>query len=170
MSAVAKMSQQWAERNTKVIGVSADGTEIHANWKHDIETLACQPAKFPIISDHNSELAKMFEMLPEEAFEHNGSLKENARTVRSLFIIGPDKRLKLSMFYPSNVGRNWSEILRALDALQSAAKHSVAMPANWELGEDVIIPSVISDEDAEIKFGEVKAVLPYVRTTKLPDK
>jgi alkyl hydroperoxide reductase subunit AhpC len=170
MSAVAKMSQQWAERNTKVIGVSADGTEIHVSWKHDIETLACQPAKFPIISDHNSELAKMFEMLPEEAFEPNGSLKENARTVRSLFIIGPDKRLKLSMFYPSNVGRNWSEILRALDALQSAAKHSVAMPANWELGEDVIIPSVISDEDAKIKFGEVKAVLPYVRTTKLPDK
>ena len=86
------------------------------------------------------------------------------------FFIGPDKRLKLSMFYPSNVGRNCVEILKELDALQSAAKHSVAMPANWELGQDVIIPSVISDEDAKIKFGEVKVVLPYVRTAKLPDK
>tara|TARA_B100001093_G_scaffold222740_1_gene213496 strand:- start:1116 stop:1772 length:657 start_codon:yes stop_codon:yes gene_type:complete len=170
MSAVTQMSQQWEERNTKVIGVSADGAKIHESWKQDIQTLACQPVKFPIISDKNSELARIFEMLPEEAFEPDGSLKNNARTVRSLFIVGPDKRLKLSMFYPSNVGRNWAEVLRALNALQAAAEHSVAMPANWEIGEDVIVPSVINDEDAKIKFGKVEAVFPYVRTTKLLGK
>ena len=170
MSAVTQMSKQWSERNTKVIGVSADCTDTHKSWKQDIEALACQPAAFPIISDQNFELAKMFGMLPEDAFKSDGSLRAQIKTVRTIFIIGPDKRLKLSMFYPSNVGRNWAEVLRALDALQTAAKNSVAMPANWELGEDVIVPSVISDEDAKIKFGKVKAILPYVRSTKLPQK
>ena len=85
-----------------------------------------------------------------------------------MFIIGPDKKLKLSLFYPASVGRNWAEVLRALDALQAVAEHSVALPANWTVGEDVIIPSAVSDADAKAKFGEFEAVLPYVRTAKLP--
>jgi alkyl hydroperoxide reductase subunit AhpC len=168
MSAVAQLSDEWAKRNTKVIGVSADAAGRHTSWKQDIEALACRPAEFPIISDQNSKLAKIFEMLPGEAYGADGTLSVDARTLRSLFIVGPDKRLKLSMFYPSAVGRNWAEVLRALDALQAVAKHAVAMPANWELGKDVIIPSAVSDADAMIKFGKIEALLPYLRTAKLP--
>jgi alkyl hydroperoxide reductase subunit AhpC len=169
MSAVAQLGDEWAQRNTKVIGVSADGIEQHSGWKHDIEKLACRPAEFSIIADQTATLAKTFEMLPAEAYQLDGTLTEGARTVRSLFIIGPDKKLKLSMFYPAAVGRNWAEVVRALDALQAVATHAVAMPANWALGEDVIIPSAISDAEAKIRFGGFDAVLPYVRTTKMPE-
>ncbi|MDG1935737.1 MAG: redoxin domain-containing protein [Paracoccaceae bacterium] len=168
MSVVAQLSDEWAERNTKVIGISSDSTDRHANWKQDIEALACCTAEFPIISDQNSKLANIFEMLPKEAYEVDGTLSRDARTLRALFIIGPDKKLKLSMFYPSSVGRNWAEVLRALDALQTVAKHSVAMPANWEPGDDVIIPSAVSDNVAKIKFGKINTLLPYVRMAELP--
>ena len=168
MSAVAQLGDDWAKRNTKVIGVSVDGVDQHAGWKQDIETLACRRAEFPIIADQKAALAKTFEMLPTEAYQPDGTLTAGARTVRSLFIIGPDKKLKLLTLYPSAVGRNWAEVLRALDALQAVATHAVAMPANWALGEDVIIPSAVSDADAKIRFGGFKAVLPYIRTTKMP--
>ena len=168
MSAVAQLADEWSTRNTKVIGVSADGASKHADWKKDIEVLACRAAEFPIIADNDAAVSSTFEMLPAEAYNADGSLLETARAVRSLFIIGPDKTLKLSLFYPAAVGRNWAEVLRALDALQVVAKYSVALPANWNLGEDVIIPSAVDDADAKVKFEGFKAVLPYVRTAKMP--
>ena len=168
MSAVAQLANEWSNRNTKVIGVSADGASKHADWKKDIEVLACRAAEFPIIADNDAAVSSTFEMLPAEAYNADGSLLETARAVRSLFIIGPDKTLKLSLFYPAAVGRNWAEVLRALDALQVVAKHSVALPANWNVGEDVIIPSAVNDADAKVRFEGFKAVLPYVRTAKMP--
>ena len=169
LTAVTKLADEWARRRTKIIGVSADGTKKHAIWKEDIETLACRPADFPIIADEDSAISALFEMLPVEAYDADGTLKETARSVRSLFIIAPDKTLKLSMFYPSAVGRNWAEILRALDALQAVATHGVAVPADWSVGDDVIIPSSVSDAEAESKFGVFDTMLPYVRTVKIPE-
>lgn len=169
LTAVAQLTDEWARRNTKLLGISADGVTMHADWKKDIETLACRSAEFPIIADRNAAISVLFEMLPAEAYASDGSLMETARSVRSLFIIGPDKKLKLSLFYPAAVGRNWAEVLRALDALQTVAKHSVAVPANWSVGDDVIIPSAVSDADATVRFGRFEAVLPYVRTAKIPD-
>ena len=168
LSAVTQLTDEWAARNTKMIGVSADGVSKHADWKKDIETLACRSAEFPIIADNDAAVSSTFEMLPAEAYTADGGLLDTARAVRSLFIIGPDKKLKLSLFYPAAVGRNWAEVLRALDALQAAATHSVALPANWTVGEDVIIPSAVSDGDAKAKFEGFEAVLPYVRTAKMP--
>ena len=168
MSAVVQLADEWSNRNTKVIGVSADDASKHADWKKDIEVLACRAAEFPIIADNDAAVSSTFEMLPAEAYNADGSLLETAIAVRSLFIIGPDKTLKLSLFYPAAVGRNWAEVLRALDALQVVAKHSVALPANWSVGEDVIIPSAVNDADAKVRFEGFKAVLPYVRTAKMP--
>ncbi len=166
--AVAQLSDEWAARDTKVIGVSVDGVEDHKKWKGDIEKVAGTTAGFPIIADDGLELSKAFDMLPAEAYLPDGRTPNDSATVRSVFIIGPDKKLKLSMTYPMNVGRNFAEVLRALDGLQTAAKHAVATPANWQVGQDVVIPATVSAEDAKAKFGEFETVLPYLRTTKLP--
>ncbi|QIE45398.1 peroxiredoxin [Pseudohalocynthiibacter aestuariivivens] len=167
-SAVARLSDEWEKRGTKVIGVSVDGVEDHKKWKGDIETVANTKAGFPIIADEGLAVSKAFDMLPAEAYMPDGRTPNDSATVRSVFIIGPDKQLKLSMTYPMNVGRNFSEVLRALDGLQTAAKAGVATPADWQVGEDVIIPPSVSDEQAKEKFGEFDAVLPYLRKTKLP--
>ena len=148
-SAVAQLSTEWAERNTKVIGVSVDSAEDHRKWKSDIESYGKSEAGFPIIADEGLAVSKAFDMLP-------------------VFIIGPDKQLKLSMTYPMTVGRNFAEILRALDGLQISAK-GVATPANWVPGEDVIIPPSVSNEDAKEKFGEFETIFPYLRKTKAPE-
>ena len=124
-------------------------------------------AGFPIIADTDLTVAKAFDMLPAEAYMPDGRTPADSATVRSVFIIGPDKQLKLSMTYPMTVGRNFSEVLRALDALQTTTNHGVATPANWELGQDVIIPPTVSNEDATAKFGEFETVLPYLRKTSL---
>jgi alkyl hydroperoxide reductase subunit AhpC len=166
--AVAQLSDEWAKRGTKVIGVSIDGVEEHKKWKGDIEKVAGTKAGFPIIADEGLEVAKAFDMLPAEAYLPDGRTPNDSATVRSVFIVGPDKQLKLSMTYPMNVGRNFAEVLRALDGLQAAAKYGVATPADWQVGQDVIIPPSVSDTDAKAKFGEFDAVLPYLRKTKLP--
>jgi alkyl hydroperoxide reductase subunit AhpC len=166
--AVAQLADEWDARGAKVIGVSVDGVEDHKKWKGDIETVAGKAAGFPIIADEGLAVSKAFDMLPAEAYLPDGRTPADSATVRSVFIIGPDKQLKLSMTYPMTVGRNFAEILRALDALQTAGKHSVATPANWTLGEDVIIPATVSNEDAAAKFGEFDTVLPYLRKAKLP--
>ncbi len=166
--AVARLSEEWEKRGTKVIGVSVDGVEEHKKWKGDIEKVAGTEAGFPIIADAGLEVSKAFDMLPAEAYLPDGRTPNDSATVRAVFIIGPDKQLKLSMTYPMNVGRNFAEILRALDGLQTAAKNGVATPADWQVGEDVIIPPTVSDEDAKAKFGDFDAVLPYLRKTKLP--
>ena len=165
--AVAQLAEEWAARNTKVMGVSVDGVDDHMKWIGDIETVGGANVAFPIIADEGLEISKAFDMLPAEAYLPDGRTPADSATVRSVFIIGPDKQLKLSMTYPMTVGRNFAEILRALDALQTAAGQGVATPANWTPGGDVIIPVAVSDEDAKAKFGSFTKVLPYLRTTKL---
>ncbi|KCZ88888.1 peroxiredoxin [Hyphomonas johnsonii] len=166
--AVAQLADEWAKRNTKVIGISVDGVEEHKKWKGDIEKVAGAKAGFPIIADRGLEVSKALDMLPAEAYLPDNATAANSQTVRVVFIIGPDKKLKLSMTYPMNVGRNFAEVVRALDGLQTAAKYSVATPANWNVGEDVIIPPSLNDADAAAKFGKFNAVLPYLRKAKLP--
>lgn len=165
--AVAQLADEWKKRSTKVIGVSVDGVADHKKWKGDIEKVAGTAAGFPIIADDDLQVSKAFDMLPAEAYLPDGRTPADSATVRSVFIIGPDKQLKLSMTYPMTVGRNFAEVLRALDGLQTSAGKGVATPANWQVGEDVIIPTSVSDADAKARFGSFKTVLPYLRTTKL---
>ncbi len=166
--AVAQLSDEWAKRGTKVIGVSVDGVEDHKKWKGDIESSSGAKAGFPIIADAGLDVSKAFDMLPAEAYLPDGRTPNDSATVRSVFIIGPDKKLKLSMTYPMTVGRNFAEVLRALDALQTSTGHGVATPANWNVGDDVIIPATVSNEDAKAKFGDFETVLPYLRKAPLP--
>jgi len=166
--AVAQLADEWTKRGTKVIGVSVDGVEEHKKWKGDIEKVAGATAAFPIIADGGLEVSKAFDMLPAEAYMPDGRTPADSETVRSVFIIGPDKKLKLSMTYPMTVGRNFAEVLRALDGLQMSIGNGVATPANWNIGDDVIIPATVSNEDAKAKFGEFTEVLPYLRLTKAP--
>ncbi|MBQ2261652.1 MAG: peroxiredoxin [Loktanella sp.] len=165
--AVAQLADEWENRGTKVIGISIDGVTDHKKWKTDIESFAKAKAGFPIIADTDLVVAKAFDMLPADAYLPDGRTPNDSATVRAVFIIGPDKKLKLSMTYPMNVGRNFAEVLRALDGLQTAAGNGVATPANWNVGDDVIIPATVSNEDAKAKFGDFTTVLPYLRTTKL---
>ncbi len=166
--AVAQLAAEWEKRGTKVIGLSVDGVEEHKQWKGDIEKTSGAPAGFPIIADVDLAVSKAFDMLPAEAYMPDGRTPAHSATVRAVFIIGPDKQLKLSMVYPMNVGRNFAEVLRALDGLQMANGKGVATPANWQVGDDVIVPTTLSDEDAKAKFGDFTTVLPYLRTTKAP--
>lgn len=165
--AVAQLADEWAKRNTKVLGVSVDGVEDHIKWKADIEKVAEAKAEFAIVADDGLDMAKAFDMLPAEYVLPDGRSPADSATVRSVFIIGPDKQVKLMMTYPMTVGRNFAEIIRALDGLQMSA-NGVATPANWEVGQDVIVPAALSTEDAEAKFGSVTTVLPYLRTVKAP--
>ena len=163
--AVAQLADEWAKRGTKVMGISVDGVEEHMKWIKDIEAFGGAPVTFPIVADEDLSMAKAFDMLPADAYLPDGRTPNDSATVRAVFIIGPDKQLKLSMTYPMTVGRNFAEVLRALDALQTSAKESVAMPANWTTGQDVIIPLSLDDEAAKAKYGEFDAVLPYLRLT-----
>ena len=165
--AVAALAEEWEKRGCKVIGVSVDGVEDHRKWKGDIEKVGGTAARFPIIADAGLVVSKAFDMLPAEAYLPDGRTPNHSATVRSVFIIGPDKQLKLSMTYPMTVGRNFAEVLRALDALQTTSRNGVATPADWTVGQDVIIPASLSDADAEAKFGSFEKVLPYLRKTSL---
>ena len=165
--AVAQLEGEWARRDTKVMGISVDGVADHVKWKVDIETAGGTKPGFPIVADKDLTLSKAFDMLPAEAYLPDNATPNDTATVRVVFIIGPDKKLKLSMTYPMNVGRNFAEVLRALDALQMAAKNTVATPANWNVGDDVIIPLAVSDEAATAKYGNYTTVLPYLRTVRL---
>jgi len=167
--AVAQLADEWAKRGTKVLGVSVDGVEEHRQWKGDIESFAGAKAGFPIVADGDLVMSKAFDMLPADAYLPDGRTPADSATVRTVFIVGPDKQVKLAMTYPMTVGRNFGEILRALDALQTTAANGVATPANWAVGEDVIIPPTVSNEDAAAKFGEYETVFPYLRRTSLPD-
>jgi thioredoxin-dependent peroxiredoxin len=166
-SVVAQLKDEWANRNTKVIGISVDSVTEHEKWKRDIEFVSKCSANFPIIADADLMVSKAFDMLPAEAYLPDGRTPNNTATVRSVFIIGPDKKLKLSMTYPMSVGRNFTEVVRALDALQISSEKGVATPANWEIGQDVIIPATVSNKDAELKFGAFNTILPYLRKVNL---
>ena len=165
--AVAALADEWARRGTKVMGVSVDGVAEHLRWKADIEAAGGAKPGFPIVADKDLTLSKAFDMLPAEAYLPEKPTPNDTATVRVVYIIGPDKKLKLSMTYPMNVGRNFAEVLRALDALQTANGKGVATPANWTPGGDVIIPLAVSNEAAKEKYGDYKTVLPYLRFTKL---
>jgi alkyl hydroperoxide reductase subunit AhpC len=165
--AVARLADEWEKRGTKVLGISVDGVEDHRKWKADIEAVGGAPAGFPIVADEGLELSKAFDMLPAEAYLPEGRTPADSQTVRSVFVIGPDKKLKLTMTYPMNVGRNFAEVLRALDALQTAARENVATPADWAPGQDVVVPVAVSDEDAAAKYGQIDRKLPYLRMARL---
>lgn len=167
--AVAQLADEWKKRNTKVIGLSVDTAEEHVLWKSDIEDYAKAPATFPIIDDHELKISKMYDMLPADAYLPDGRTAADTAAVRALFIIGPDKKLRLSMLYPMSVGRNFAEVLRALDAIIETDKLPVATPANWVPGQDVIIGLGVSDEEAKQKFGEFDAKLPYLRFIPDPE-
>ncbi len=165
---VAQLDSEWKKRGTKVIGVSVDNVEDHKRWKADIEKAGGVAPEFPIIGDDDLKVSKAFDMLPADAYLPDGRTPNDSATVRAVFIIGPDKQLKLSMTYPMTVGRNFAEVVRALDALQTSIGKGVATPANWNPGDDVVIPATVSDADAKAKFGEYKTVLPYLRMTREP--
>ena len=166
---VAQLADEWVARNTKVMGVSVDGVTEHKKWKVDIEKVSGVEAGFPIIADEGLEVSKAFDMLPAEAYMPDGRTPADSATVRSVFIIGPDKQLKLSMTYPMTVGRNFDEILRSLDALQTSSEHGVATPVNWQPGDDIIIPTAVNDVDAKAKFGDFETLMPYLRKAQLPN-
>ncbi|MCB1398963.1 MAG: peroxiredoxin [Rhodobacteraceae bacterium] len=167
--AVAQLADEWAKRNTKVIGVSVDSVEEHRKWKSDIEAFSGSPADFPIIDDTSMTVSKAYDMLPADHYlPTEGRTPANSATVRTVYIIGPDKKVRLTMTYPMSVGRNFAEILRALDAVQATDNAPFATPANWVPGQDVIVALSVSTEDAKARFGEVDVKLPYLRTVKRP--
>ncbi len=166
--AVARFAQEWEKRNTKVIGLSVDSVEEHKGWKADIQSYAGAPADFPIIADDDLEVAKALEMLPADAYLPDGRTASDSASVRVVFIFSPDKKLQLSMTYPMSVGRNFAEVLRALDALQATYGVPIATPADWIPGEDVIAALSLNDEQAKAKFGELDVILPYLRKVAQP--
>ena len=166
--AVAQLADEWARRGTKVIGVSVDGVEEHKKWKDDIESFGGASAGFPIIADEGLKVSKLFDMLPADAYLPDGRTPADSATVRSVFIISPDKKLQLNMTYPMSVGRNFAEVLRALDALQATFETPIATPANWTKGQDVIVALSLDDDAARAKFGEIDIKLPYLRTIADP--
>ena len=166
--AVAQLAPEFAKRNTKVIGVSVDNVDDHKKWKRDIEAFAGAPANFPIIDDTSLQVSKLYDMLPADAYLPDGRTPAHSATVRTVFIIGPDKKIRLTISYPMTVGRNFAEILRALDAIQVTEGVALATPANWVPGQDVIVGLALNDVQAEEKFGELDIKLPYLRFAKAP--
>src|ERR1044072_1644756 len=157
---VARIKPEFDKRGVKVIGLSVDPTDSHSKWAEDIKETQGTPLNFPIIADPDRKVADLYGMIHPNA---NDTL-----TVRSVFIVGPDKKVNLSLPYPASTGRNFDEILRALDSLQLTAQHKVATPVDWRNGDDVIIPAAISNDQAKELFGEFKEQKPYLRTTKQP--
>jgi len=164
--AVAQLAPEFSKRNTKVMGVSVDNVEEHRKWKRDIEAFAGAPAEFPIIDDTSLQVSKLYDMLPADAYLPDGRTPAHSATVRTVFIIGPDKKIRLTMSYPMSVGRNFAEILRALDAIQITDGAPIATPANWAPGQDVIVALSLDDAQAKVKFGEINTRLPYLRFAK----
>src|SRR5437763_5242261 len=160
LGAVAKIKNEFAKRNVKVLAVSVDPLDSHKKWINDInETQSCT-MNFPIIADADRKVATAYDMIHPNA--------DDKATVRSVFVIGPDKKVKLTITYPASTGRNFTEILRVIDSLQLTAKHKVATPADWKDGQDCIVVPAVSDEEAKEKFGSFDAKKPYLRTTKDP--
>ena len=167
---MAKIEPEFKRRNTKLIGLSVDPVADHQRWASDIEETQGHLPKYPLIGDSDLAVAKLYNMLPAD--EPGGSAGRTAatnQTVRSVFVIGPDKKIKLMMTYPMTTGRNFDEILRVVDSMQLTAKHKVATPVNWKQGEDVIIAGSVSDDDAKKLFpAGWKAPRPYLRIVKQP--
>ncbi len=169
LGAVASLENQFAARGAKVIGLSVDPVDSHKRWEKDIEEVSGYPVKYPVIGDPDLKIAKLYDMLPGDAGDScEGRTPADNAPVRTVFVIGPDKKIKLQIAYPMTTGRNFDEILRVLDSMQLTAKHKVATPANWKQGDDVIITGAVSNEDADKIFPGYKTVKPYLRTTSQP--
>ena len=169
---VAKLKPEFDKRNVKVIGLSIDSTDDHGAWAKDIEETQGQAPNYPIIGDSDLAVAKAYGMIhPNVTGGAKGRTAADNATVRTVFVIGPDKKIKLMITYPMATGRNFDEVLRVIDSLQLTAKHQVATPVNWKQGEDVIIVPAVSDEDAKKKFpGGWKTLKPYLRIVPQPGK
>jgi alkyl hydroperoxide reductase subunit AhpC len=169
---MAKIEPKFKERNTKLIGLSVDPVDSHSRWLSDIEETQGASVKYPIIADSDLAVAKLYNMLPaEEPGTSEGRTAATNQTVRSVFVVAPDKKIKLMLTYPMTTGRNFDEILRVLDSMQMTAKYKVATPVNWKNGEDVIIAGSVSDDEAKTLFpGGWKTVKPYLRVTKQPGR
>ena len=167
---MAGLKPEFEKRKCKVIGLSVDPTGNHTEWSKDIERTQGHAVNFPIIGDPELKVAKLYDMLPVDAGESSeGRTAADNATVRTVFLIGPDKKVKLSLSYPMSTGRNFDEILRVLDSCQLTAKHKVATPVNWKQGEDVIIVPAVSDEEAKEKYpGGWDQPLPYMRVVAQP--
>jgi thioredoxin-dependent peroxiredoxin len=167
---MARIEPEFAERGVKLIALSVDPVDSHRRWLLDIEETQGAKVKYPIIADSDLAVAKLYNMLPAQDTVGEGRTAFTNQTVRSVFIIGPDRKIKLMLTYPMTTGRNFDEILRVLDSLQLTAKYKVATPVNWEQGEDVIIPPSMSDEDAKKLFPQGwMTVKPYLRLAKQPE-
>ena len=169
---MARIEPEFTKRNAKLIGLSVDPVAQHSKWAKDIEETQGVAVKYPMIGDPELKVAKLYNMLPaEEPGTSEGRTAANNATVRSVFVIGPDKRIKLMLTYPMTTGRNFDEILRVLDSMQLTQAHKVATPVNWKQGEDVIIAGSVSDEDAKKIWPEGwKAPKPYLRIVKQPGR
>ena len=167
---MAGLQPEFTKRNCKIIGLSVDPVHDHARWAQDIEETQGHVVNYPMIGDSDLAVAKLYGMLPaEEPGSSEGRTALTNATVRSVFIVGPDKKIKLILTYPMTTGRNFNEVLRVLDSMQLTAKHKVATPVNWQNGEDVIIVPAVSDADAKTMFPDGwKALKPYLRVTKQP--
>ena len=162
LGAVAKLKPEFEKRNTKVIGLSVDPLDDHRRWVGDIKDVTGAALNFPLIADPDRSIANAYDMIHPNA--------SDTATVRSVFVIGPDNKVKLTLTYPASTGRNFAELLRVIDSLQLTAKHAVATPADWKQGEDVIIVPAVSDEDAKKRFpAGFTAKKPYLRVTPQPD-
>ncbi|MEO6987087.1 MAG: peroxiredoxin [Aquihabitans sp.] len=157
---VAALKGEWDKRNVKVIGISVDPLDSHLAWAKDIGDVGGTPLNFPLIADPDSTVANLYDMIHPNA--------DNTFTVRSVFVIGPDNKVKLNLTYPASTGRNFDEILRAIDSLQLTSAHKVATPADWNDGDDVIVSPGLSDEEATATFGSYETKKPYLRVTAQP--
>ena len=167
---MAGLQPEFAKRNTKILGLSVDPVTSHGKWAADIEETQGHKVNYPMIGDPELKVAKLYDMLPAEAGDScEGRTPADNATVRTVFIIGPDKKIKMMMVYPMSSGRNFDEVLRVLDSLQLTAKHNVATPVNWKPGDDVIIPTSVSEEQAKQKYpGGWKTLKPYLRVVGQP--
>ncbi len=167
---MAGLKSEFDKRNCKIVGLSVDGVSDHAAWSKDIEKTQGHALNYPLIGDPGLAIAKLYDMLPADTGDTSeGRTAVDNATVRTVFLIGPDKKVKLSLTYPMSTGRNFDEVLRVLDSCQLTAKHKVATPVNWKQGEDVIIVPAVSNEEAKAKYPDGwKSPLPYLRIVPQP--
>jgi thioredoxin-dependent peroxiredoxin len=167
---MARLKPEWEKRNTKIIGLSVDPVDNHARWAKDIEETQGAAVYYPMIGDPELKVAKLYEMLPDEAGSTaEGRTPADNATVRTVFIIGPDKKIKTMFIYPMSTGRNFDEVLRTLDSLQLTAREPVSTPVNWKPGEDVVIAGSVSDEQAKAKWPDgFRTLKPYLRLAPQP--
>lgn len=166
---MARLKPEFDKRNTKIIGLSVDPASSHAKWAGDIEETQGAKVTYPMIGDPELKVAKLYDMLPADAgVTSEGRTAATNQTVRTVFVIGPDKKIKLMLVYPMSAGRNFDEVLRVLDSLQLTAKFPLSTPVNWKPGDDVIVQGAVSDDDAKQKFSDFRIVKPYLRYVKQP--